>query len=204
MRPSAAKPTLSRPWKPARPEPNRVFLVPRHAHHHGPADLARHMRGDRHLRIRRALGAEAAAAIFGDVDEVLRLHPAVTGKPRHHERLALRGAEHVDLAVLPVGHGRAGLHAMMALRANDEAFVEHQLGFLEAGLEIAVVSIRSAGLPIGRLPSPASAKSRAVHLMVWNLTLRVGDVAVETRRRAGPDAGSPADRPRTAAAHNRS
>jgi len=66
-----------------------VFLGPAHAHHHRPADLARHVRRDCHLRIGRTLGAEAAAAIFRDVDEVLGLDAAIARKARNHRGLAL-------------------------------------------------------------------------------------------------------------------
>src|SRR5262249_37114882 len=117
---------------------DRVFLMPGDAHHHRAVDLARHVRRDRHLRIGIALGAEAAAAIFSHEDEILGLDPAIAREAWDRVGLALRGAEQIDLAVLPIGHGRARLHAVVALRADDEGFVEHQLGALEAGFEIAV------------------------------------------------------------------
>src|SRR5262249_58444635 len=96
-----------------------IFLVPGNAHHHRTVDLARHMRRNRHFRIGIALGAKPATAIFRDENEIFGLDAAIACQTWNGIRLALRGAEHEHLAVLPIGHSRARLHAMMALRADN-------------------------------------------------------------------------------------
>ena len=159
-----------------------IFFVPGDAHHHRPVDLARHVRRDRHFGIGRALGAEAAAAIFCHVHEVLRLNAAIAREARNHIGLALRGAEQEHLAVLPIGHGGTRLHAVVALRADDEAFVEHQLGVLEAGVEIAI------GPFVGRLAHRQLVVARHGEvarrpLDGLELDARIGDVAVKPRIR---------------------
>ena len=43
----------------------------------------------------------------------------------------------IQLAVLPVGHRAARFHRVVTGGLHDEGFVEHEIGLLEAGLEIA-------------------------------------------------------------------
>ena len=45
--------------------------------------------------------------------------------------VALVGAVQEALAALPIGEGRARLHAVMRIAAGDEALVDHHLGALK-------------------------------------------------------------------------
>src|SRR5579872_3357316 len=96
------KPDLGPALEAGAARPVGVFLLARHAEHHGAAvGLLRQMAGERDQRISIALGAEAAAAILGDEDDVRRLDAEQARDLRQHERLALHRAVNVAFAVLP-------------------------------------------------------------------------------------------------------
>ena len=65
---------------------------------------------------------------------------------------ALRRAVHEQLAVLPVGHRRARFERLVTGRLADECFVEHEVGLLEARLDVAARPFVRCGLPIGIWP----------------------------------------------------
>ena len=184
MRPSARKPTLDPALEAGATLADGVFLGSAHAHHHRPIDLPRHVGRDGHLRVGRALRAETAAAVFGDIHEVLGLDADVTGKARDHRRLALARAEHEDLAVLPVSHGGTGLHALMALGADHEAFVEDELCLLEAGIKIAIGPF-FGGLAHRQVAFAGRRKVARRPLDGLEFDPRIGDVAVGPGRGAG-------------------
>ena len=108
--------------------------------------------GTTRISARGHLAAEAAAGVLADDDDVLGVHAEPARHGRHRLRRALAGAVHVELAVLPVGHRRAGLERLVAVVRRDEGLVEHQRRVLEAGVEIAVGPL-SGAVPIGSLPS---------------------------------------------------
>jgi hypothetical protein len=118
-----------------------VFLDARDAVHHRPVDLLRQQGGDRHVGIARNLAAEAAAAEFRDQHEVFGLDADQAGDVGHRRGMALVRAVQDALAALPIGEGRARLHAMMRQAGGDEAFLDDELRSLEAGIEIAIVPL---------------------------------------------------------------
>ena len=99
------------------------------------------------------LAAESAARVFADEHDVvaLHIHPAcaIAGTVWIG---ALRARVQEKLAVLPVGHGRPRLKALVAHVRSDKRFVQNQRGILEAGIDIAETSMSSGACPIGRLP----------------------------------------------------
>ena len=76
---------------------------------------------------------------------------------------ALRRQMDVQLAVLPVGHARAALEALMARVRRHERFVEHQRRFLEARSTSPYDQAGSVASPIGSRPSLDSANCSLVH-----------------------------------------
>ena len=64
--------------------------------------------------------------------------PTQRDDAEHGLRGALRARVDVNLPVLPVRHRRPGLERLVAGVGRDEGFVEHERGFLEASLEVAV------------------------------------------------------------------
>ena len=100
-----------------------VFFGARDPQHYRAADLLREMRRQRHRRIRGALGAEAAAAVLGDVDQVFRLDADQPGQARDDEALALRRAVDEAFAVLPVGQAGARFHRVVRVARRHEGLV---------------------------------------------------------------------------------
>ena len=96
------------------------------------------MNRDAHDRIAPDLGAEPAAAILGDIDEIVDLDAGNAGDARQGGRLALRGAVHVALAVLPIRHAGSRFEAVVREVLRDEGLVEHECGFGHVPLDIAV------------------------------------------------------------------
>src|SRR5215470_20168556 len=96
--------------------------------------------------------------------------------------MALVRAMQDALAALPVGEGRARLHAVMRIAASDEALVDHQLRRLEPGLDVAI------GPFFGRLASGQLVVARRCEvarlpLQRLEVDLGGGDVAVRARIR---------------------
>jgi hypothetical protein len=116
---------------------HEVFLVARHAHHHGPAELLRHQRRNRHQRIGAAFRAEAAAAELGDIHEIGGLDAAIARDPGDRKALALRRAVKVTLAVLPVRECAARLHRVVPEARRHESLVEHELRSGETRIDVA-------------------------------------------------------------------
>ncbi len=159
-----------------------VLLRAADAHHHRLAQFPGQQRRDRHARIRRALGAEAAAAELGDVVELIGLDADVLGELRQDERLALRRAVDEALAVLPVREGGARLHAVVRNAARDEGLVQDELGLREARLDIPVYPVLSRlahGHPPVRLREVRGRPLDRLQLQ----SLRA-DIAVEARIRS--------------------
>ena len=117
---------------------DRIFLGARDAMHDRTADLLRQQRGDRHVGIAGDLAAEAAAAELRDEDEVFRRNADETRDVGDGRGVALIRAMQETLATLPIGEGRARLHAVVRIAAGDEALVHHEFRCLEAGFKVAV------------------------------------------------------------------
>jgi len=81
------------------------------------------------------------------------------------------------LAALPVGEGRAGLHAVVGQAGGDEAFLDDQLGSLEAGLEIAIDPLLG-GLAERQLVVARGGKVARLPFGGLQVDLRRRDVAV--------------------------
>ena len=120
---------------------------------------------------------------------------------RHGLHHALRRAVQIQLAVLPVRHRGARFERLMAGRLRVEGLVEDEIAPAESRRRDRRTPIACPASPIGIVPSGALAKSVAVHLCVFSLP---PTNALPSRRAFGPpDAGSRADRRRTAAAPDR-
>ena len=134
-----------------------------HAHHHRHAGLLRHVDRHAHRRIRIDLRAEAAAAEFRDVDDVVGLDARKPREVRHDGGLALRRAVDEHLVALPIRHAGARLEAVMRQRRRDERLVEHVLRARESCVHVA-----ERPLDAGRTHRQRIAgleKSLAVHLI---------------------------------------
>ena len=141
----------------------RVLFLAADAHLHRRARLLGKERRDDIRDRPRPLAPVTAAAVLADEHDVLRLD----AQPAHHRHHRLHGAlrRQVDeeLAVLPVGHRRAALEALMAGVRRDERFVEDERRFLEAGLEVAVRPGRIGVLAHRQTARLYSSTSASVH-----------------------------------------
>ena len=118
-----------------------VLLLPGDAQHDGPAELLGEVGGQGHDGVGKDLGAKAAAAVFADVNQVLRGDADHGRQKRDDEALALGGSVHEALAVLPVAHHRTRLHGHVRVAGGDEALREDDRGVVETGFEVAVLPL---------------------------------------------------------------
>ena len=110
----------------------------------GCVGLLRKQGGDRDVDRAWNLAAEAPTGVLADQNDlVLRFvirdtNTACNGGHRLYG--ALRRAVDVQLAVLPVGHRGSRLERLVTDRLRHEGIVEHQVGSLHDGVDIAAVT----------------------------------------------------------------
>ena len=157
-----------------------VLLLAGDAQHDRTAKLLGEVRGQGHDGVGEDLGAEAAAAVLTDVNQVLRGNANHGCQERNDEALALGGPVHEALAVLPVAHHRAWLHGHVRVAGGDEALREDHGGVVEARLKIAVLPLD------GRFGGGLAASQEALHLVL--APMQFADLG----RAAGVDVAFPA------------
>ena len=87
---------------------------------------------------RRALARELHDELAQYVTAIKTIGTDEARDVRHRRRVALIRAMQEALAAFPVGEGRARLHAVVRIAAGDEAFVDHDLRRLEAGVDVTI------------------------------------------------------------------
>jgi len=114
------------------------FLFARNAHHHGAAvELLRQERRNRHRLRTGNLAAEPAAGELADQHDLFGFDSDPAGDRRHRAGHALRRAVQVELAVLPVGHGRPRLEWLVPGGLLIVVALDDEVGFREPLLDIA-------------------------------------------------------------------
>ncbi len=203
QRPSSPKPSFTLALEAVARAAVVILLGAADAHHHRAADLLRQERraspaADRRRpwsRSRRRSIRRCTTSSSG----WMPMRPASAGTM--NDWLC---EEHVHdaLAVLPVRHRRARLHAVVRVAGVHE--VSSSTSFALANPASTSPYVHScAGLAHGHAASPALSKSSCVHLMVWNFTAdgahvavgaRVGQLGMQARQRI--DDGTAAARSR--------
>jgi hypothetical protein len=115
-----------------------MLLLPADPHHDRRARLLREQRRNHHRDGAGALAAEPAAAVFADQHDVRGVDSEPARQRIDRPRDTLRRTVKEQLAVLPVGHGAACFHRLVAGGLDDERLVDDDGGRREAGVEIAV------------------------------------------------------------------
>src|SRR4029077_3410450 len=95
-------------------------------------------RRNNHLYVPVRFASETATRIFTDQNDVVGLHIHPSSDGAYRLSRTLRSGVKEQLPVLPVGHGAARLHALVTRVWRHKSFIENQIRFLEAGIQIAV------------------------------------------------------------------
>ena len=111
-----------------------AFLFAADPHHHRCVGLLRQQRRNNQRHAGCDLAAETAPCVFADEDDFAHVDVQPSRDGRHGLRGALRPGVNVDLSVLPVSQGGAGLERLVARVWGDEGFIEDQRGALESRL----------------------------------------------------------------------
>ena len=156
--------------------PDVAFFFTADAHHHRRVGLLRQQRGNRHRHRAAALAAKAAARVFGDQHQVLRLDADPARHRVHRADHTLGGAVQVQLAVLPERHRAARLERVVPGRRHDEGLVEDQVGGLERGLQVAerpfLHRLAHRHAAFGRLGKVRRGPLEALDRGAWGFTRR--------------------------------